>query len=245
MKGYLQRIAATAASPQPALHPLVGSIFRQTSRDAGADTLPLIEEFAGSEEFGQSPTRTDSSELPADHRRRGEPVAQDGLEETPAAARPIEDQGFQPLMPPSPVTARFPVIADQSAGREAAVNERASADALQQQPPDMNFLASARAGRADGPDPGQAGAAAETERPPVQLVRATLAGQARQAQDSVPAEFSARPPAAEREANDIQIHIGRVEVVAVPQAAPSRATAPARKAISLEDYLRRRDGRGG
>ena len=30
----------------------------------------------------------------------------------------------------------------------------------------------------------------------------------------------------------------------MPQAAPSRATAPARKAISLDDYLKRRDGRG-
>ena len=245
MTGYLQRIAATAASPQPALHPLVGSIFRQTSRDAGADTPPQIEEFAGSEEFGQSATRTDGSEFPADRPRRGEPAAEDGLDETPAAARPIEDQRFQPLMPPSPVTARFPVIADQSAGREAAASERASADAAQQQPPATNFPASARAGRAAGGDPDQAGAAAEAEPPPVPRVRAVPAGEARQARDSVPAAFAARPPAAEREANDIQIHIGRVEVVAVPQAAPSRATAPARKAISLDDYLKRRDGRGG
>jgi hypothetical protein len=242
MKGYLQRIAATAASPQSALHPLVGSIFRQTSRDAGADTLPQIEEFAGSEEFGQSPTRTDGSEFPADRPRRGEPVAQDGLEATPAMARPMQDQRFQPLMPPSPVTDRFPVIADQSAVREAA-SERASADASRQEPPVTNSLASARAGRAAGGDPGQAGA--EAEPPPAQLVRAATAGEARQARDSAPAEFSARPPAAEREASDIQIHIGRVEVVAVSQAAPSRAIAPARKAISLDDYLKRRDGRGG
>ena len=56
MTGYLQRIAATAASPQPALHPLVGSIFRRTSRDAGADTPPQIEEFAGPKNSG-SPRR--------------------------------------------------------------------------------------------------------------------------------------------------------------------------------------------
>ena len=146
MTGYLQRIAATAAGPQPALHPLVGSIFRQTSRDAGADPPPQIEEIAGSEEFGQSATRTDGSEFPADRPRRGEPAAEDGLEEPPAAARPIEDQRFQPLMPPSPVTARFPVIADQSAGREAAASERASAGAAQQQPPATNFPASAAPG---------------------------------------------------------------------------------------------------
>ena len=149
MTGYLQRIAATAASPQPALHPLVGSIFRQTSRDAGADTPPQIEEFAGSEEFGQSATRTDGSEFPADRPRRGEPAAEDGLDETPAAARPIEDQGFQPLMPPSPVTVRFPVIADQSAGREAEANEPASEGAAQQQPPATN-LPGCRARRACG-----------------------------------------------------------------------------------------------
>jgi hypothetical protein len=50
------------------------------------------------------------------------------------------------------------------------------------------------------------------------------------------------PPS--RPADDIQIHIGRIEVTAV-QPAPARAAPakPQRRAPSLDEYLRRRDGR--
>jgi hypothetical protein len=48
-----------------------------------------------------------------------------------------------------------------------------------------------------------------------------------------------------REPDEIQIRIGRIEVVAVPPAAASPAPVkPRRATLSLEEYLRRRDGRG-
>lgn len=44
----------------------------------------------------------------------------------------------------------------------------------------------------------------------------------------------------EREPDEIQIHIGRIEVVAVPPA-PARAEAkPPHKSLNLDDYLKRR-----
>jgi hypothetical protein len=46
----------------------------------------------------------------------------------------------------------------------------------------------------------------------------------------------------QRGSDDIQIHIGRIEVVAVPPAA-ARSAAPARKSQTLDEYLKRRDGR--
>jgi hypothetical protein len=46
----------------------------------------------------------------------------------------------------------------------------------------------------------------------------------------------------ERGGEDIQIHIGRIEVIAVPPA-PRAAAATPRHAMSLDDYLKRRDGR--
>lgn len=45
------------------------------------------------------------------------------------------------------------------------------------------------------------------------------------------------------EPDEIQIHIGRIEVTAVPQTLPSAPARAARKAPSLEEYLRRRDER--
>jgi len=55
---------------------------------------------------------------------------------------------------------------------------------------------------------------------------------------------AARP---ERETGDIQIHIGRIEVTAVPPApAPARPEARlARKSLNLDEYLKRRNGRAG
>jgi hypothetical protein len=47
---------------------------------------------------------------------------------------------------------------------------------------------------------------------------------------------------AEREPDEIQIHIGRIEVTAVQPPAP-RAPKPPDKAISLDAYLERRNGR--
>jgi len=47
-----------------------------------------------------------------------------------------------------------------------------------------------------------------------------------------------------REPDEIQIHIGRIEVLAVPPApAPSAAVKPERGTPSLDEYLRRRDGK--
>jgi hypothetical protein len=55
----------------------------------------------------------------------------------------------------------------------------------------------------------------------------------------------ARPPAAQsavsRDSEEIQIHIGRIEVIAVSAAAPR--PSPQRRIESLDDYLRRHDRR--
>jgi len=53
-----------------------------------------------------------------------------------------------------------------------------------------------------------------------------------------PSSSSASP---EREAGEIQIHIGRIEVTAVPPPTPPPVRAPVRKSISLDEYLRRTD----
>jgi hypothetical protein len=49
-----------------------------------------------------------------------------------------------------------------------------------------------------------------------------------------------RPPL---QAEEIQIHIGRIEVIAVPPPATRSAAAPARKGQSLDEYLSRSNGR--
>jgi hypothetical protein len=48
-----------------------------------------------------------------------------------------------------------------------------------------------------------------------------------------------------REAGDIQIHIGRIEVMAVAPVSPRPPPAPRQTSPSLSDYLNRRGGRPG
>lgn len=50
---------------------------------------------------------------------------------------------------------------------------------------------------------------------------------------------------AERQGDEIQIHIGRIEVTAMPPAAPRPMPVPARKTQTLDEYLRRGSGRAG
>ena len=50
---------------------------------------------------------------------------------------------------------------------------------------------------------------------------------------------------AEQHGDEIQIHIGRIEVTAMPPAAPRPMPVPARKTQTLDEYLRRGTGRAG
>jgi hypothetical protein len=54
-----------------------------------------------------------------------------------------------------------------------------------------------------------------------------------------------QPVQAEREADEIQIHIGRIEVTAVPPAPARPVAPPVRKSLKLDEYLRRRQGSAG
>jgi len=58
-------------------------------------------------------------------------------------------------------------------------------------------------------------------------------------------EAVSRSAPAEREPDKVEIHIGRIEVTAVPQEAPRPAATRPRKSLDLGEYLKRRDGRAG
>jgi hypothetical protein len=79
-------------------------------------------------------------------------------------------------------------------------------------------------------------AAKRTESP---LAAPALPSRAREAERTLPSR-AAMP---QREPDEIRIHIGRIEVTAAPPAPAPARVAPARKTLSLDDYLKRRNGR--
>jgi hypothetical protein len=68
---------------------------------------------------------------------------------------------------------------------------------------------------------------------------------AAQAKEARRAQIPLRPYAEAPQSDDIQIHIGRIEVVAVQQPEPRQTPPPVRKGLTLDDYLSRRNGRIG
>jgi hypothetical protein len=95
------------------------------------------------------------------------------------------------------------------------------------------------------PTPSRSGETSQGPRPsePERSAAALLTASRRAAASEAAAQRNAqimRPPL---QAEEIQIHIGRIEVIAVPPPATRSAAAPARKGQSLDEYLSRSNGR--
>lgn len=257
MTGYLQRMAESALRPGRAIRPLLGSIFAPADGAAASQTPGLEDVFVSV--VGPTPAGRLSDVL----------VAVDG----PApAGRPSADT--QPPSPAprstasasdaGPVAPYEPLIAEPA--RPAHEVEQ-----LARQLPSDGLAAAQRATR-EMAEPGDrliqspADAALPARPAQISLDVVETVGAAHPArtiarsphsseawvQPRAPAAFSpakSRSPirdvhAASPPGDDIQIHIGRIEVTAVrPAPAPQPAARTRRGAPSLDDYLKRRDGR--
>lgn len=236
MKGYLQKLARSVLRPQPNPHPFVESIYPS-------------QEAAG-KHFGQSPeivagtTRSQSAAAQlldgpfaaGAHRHVGVPA---WPHEEVSSARDAENQAsaYRPLLPsrephvsiPSELISslrrsteadspepRLPGGDSEAGTARAAVSARSSREELRPAPAVLPAL------------------------PPFD-VRALLSARKMAAAPALPAPYVQH----ERKADDIQIHIGRIEVIAATPAPIRQATPPARKGTSLDEYLGSRNGRVG
>ena len=250
MNGYLQRIVAGAANPQPRLRPFAGSIFEDEHRRA-RDADPATDEIAVVPRFEQTAREEtvapESARNPARDRRstvadRMEaPASRTGL----AALEPIA--AFEPLMRPAypPAPGR-----DTADGDVPGASARESTELDLLEPPQRRPNDSATQGsgvnntqRVDRASSAIVTTTAQAEirlrpaiAPPTDAVSA-------RANDTRTAR-AATARAADTGSNDVQIHIGRIDVVAAPPpSAPRAPKTPARKAMSLDDYLAHRNGR--
>jgi hypothetical protein len=223
MSGYLQRLVSTAAAGAELVHPRTGSIF-SPRHDEASSPLHDVEE---------SETVTAALERPSLERAPGPDVSHGEL-----MRRVRSESVYAPLLPAVEAPA-------QDAARPAAPASRAMlsdrvepvvARALQPGEP-----------RRNSHDAAQTVIAPQLPRPAENPVR-PLTNASDASQLAAPPPARRRMPQeryadrTERQSDDIQIHIGRIEVVAVPPPAPRPPRAPDRS-LSLDEYLSRRDSR--
>ncbi len=266
MKAYLQRLAASASQPEPRLHPFVGSIFAGESREENVEEVqrPLAGHFT--KEAAREPAAPGQEvvsihapgEIAANPPHIHLPVAEEVVDATrPDAHRP---QRFSSLLPPPGAPAESPVPRRGENPPERPVQASSHAAKLRNQEQTLrkSFPEETRAGiqsiaappivrpfaveqaRAESPEVGvpQAGALPAATPEPMRTIAIRSVRPERE-------EHGAAKETVRAASEEIQIHIGRIEVIAAATPAPRATAPPASRSTSLEEYLKHRSGRAG
>ena len=218
MSGYLQRLARSVMQPSERVHPMVGSVFsipaNQVEAEGGAPSLELGER--------------------SQEREPGEREQEQNVE----------------ILRPAPLIPHNELL--RPVQRLQAANETRSN-------PSRPVKAHEHSSEAPEREPAGAASLAQKEEGSQQNVYAPLMPVSEvRSEPKIILQIAPNPAASsrsdtgkaeavrggKREADDIQIHIGRIEVLAIPPAPPvARPAKSPHKASSLDDYLKRRNQR--
>lgn len=254
MSGYLRRLASAAMHPPRAIHAVVGSVYAPHRPAAALATEGIS---VSNEADGDVPAPANG---PAAHRHGG--AAQSTGSETDTF-----EAAFTPLVVERERETRSvpPRRAEGAADRTAASGDDRRGERLRRSEEHVRETASLL--HKDTPTSGlieyhvvdAPGHATHPERETSGESQPLIAMQRISAEPSGPRAVPStirpqstgalRPagplPRAERadEPDEIQIHIGRIEVTAVPPPVATRpAVRPERRSVNLDDYLKQRRG---
>jgi hypothetical protein len=234
MSGYLHRLVHQVMHARETVHPRMGSLFAPYWSEPDSPA----EWFEPAETVTTRPARSDSS-------KRGEPAK--------TVLHPARSDASQsPLLPGTAgetprifESAQRPDVS-RHAGNEVQHDAREPAVQVPRQ------LVAQQAQGAVSDSTRDTGVQSHVPliHPPPNALNSTnpesrqFSTEAPPSRSETSAKFPVerRVPRAQRETDEIQIHIGRIEVTAVQPSAP-RAPRPPDKAISLDAYLERRNGR--
>jgi hypothetical protein len=224
MSSYLERFATNAGNPSTLIAPLVRPVYLARPIDPEPPGSSL--ERPDDEARAPSPRKA----MEPREARKSPSVALGALPSPPSPASP----GFAPLLPERRVPDLLASAAPGEADGPASSSQPAGTPAVRPAPretPEPRRTSGSRPDTAD-PRPGRVRQQPDDSR--TSLVPRTR---------SVPTSPRAlrANQAALRTADKIQIHIGRVEVVAVAPPQPQPQPAPLqreRRALRLDDYLR-------
>jgi hypothetical protein len=215
MSGYLSRLASNAMNPGQSIRPVVGSLFAASKYETA---LPGLEQ--------ETVVRVNQPDRVAEHAQEAPKIQLHESDWMPGRAHNSRD--FT-LATPELVPAK------QQEGLEAFairdVKEQAETSPKEQQPQRSELEP-----QATEPQPNSI---------PANLYKPLVTrnfdrrAEAQQILPKRPDHLSDRVAKAAREPDEIQIHIGRIEVTAVPPPVSRPPARPARKSLSLDEYLKR------
>lgn len=250
MSGYLQRLVSGALTRTTAIQPVLESRFSASTRDADVGSLETFKERA-IHPTSDPPVVNFPGSMPSDDpavREPGRlPLTDDEKQE------PVEDGDSATLE--SRARASEFLSQTQAEGElhlTAIASARAGVTSAVEDPQLVSQGQSLRAQSDIQPRPREKQTTRQRPYAPL-MTEKTVATESEGRSDS--ARWDSRTngerttptrpitPQA-HETGDIQIHIGRIEVTALPPA-PSRSEQPVRKSIKLEEYLKRGRGSSG
>jgi hypothetical protein len=215
MSGYLQRLVQTAAQPAETVHPFAGSVFTR---------------------YEDEPRWVESEEtVVAESRKSAAPILSSTRQNVPESDTRRKIARALEYRPTAPVSPAVPIQPER--GRDV-VQPVAEEQLLQPAP----LIAPAPKAEPHRDQPQPRVLPDYAFRPLVAndvLADEVRIGPARMRASSRSPHDSHHAAAAELESDDIQIHIGRIEVTAVHPLAPRAPKAPDRS-LSLDAYLNRR-----
>ena len=261
MRGFLQRVAASATRSAPRMHPLVDSIYATPhAAEEPATSVhfestvpskapqPRVRGSSGLElsevrmQYGESPAVPQANNrLPNAVTDSLEPLMRPAFSKSAVDAIPFPGRSDELARTTEESSETTAVSGAESSQTPAPAGIRARAPEflpvvverlLESTPQVERETSTAR----QATEVYATQAHLSRKAPDVQYGAAQATARRHSSQATVPT----RPAQAE----EIQIHIGRIEVLAVPQAVPRPAAAPARKGLNLDEYLSRRNGRG-
>jgi hypothetical protein len=232
MSGYLKRLAASAMTPHRSVRPMVGSIFSPSKEVGMPAPLEVEEEIPAAESRAESAaTEAPHIDVPA---AEAQPLPRNAGEHDRSTAERV-------LPPQSQILPM--VLQRKPALRVPPIGERLpkQTQAMREKDPESREETGVERERVFTPLlPQRAGNEAERTG-----IRESVAqgGAAPKKEPLAAPVISSRAAGPAREPDEIQIHIGRIEVTAASENVARPSPPAARKSINLEEYLKRGRGR--
>jgi len=225
VKEYLQRLASSARSGETMIHPVVGSLYSGSKYESAP--RPFEEEQVT---WISPEPRTQSAQL------REVPIHESNVKPEPdfAAAKPKAAAVTQSEVEEPGVEAAS--VSGEAGPATEPPGPRAKQEPVEAREPHLMPAKEAQPKEIYRPlivksvveKPGSQGIMSRGSQP-------VRAGKAARPKPQDPAGTGER----EHERDEIQVHIGRIEVTAATQPPAPRPAKPVRKALNLDEYLRR------